>query len=311
MRRTVVFALAALVILGVVASGVHAAAPEELQPGDPMVRITAPPALMVDKAKVLERLSKDVSSATGLDPASVTCYWQTFEEVNWNGKTVDSVPLFVDLYVPGWMSDETVARIMLSVAESLEKSTGVAKKWIFIQTHTGQPGRVLLEGKVQDFEKPADKAGKPQAPAKDPSPNKLVGTWTLISMTYRDEASGKETDLWGKDPIGFLTYTPGGRMSAVISAASRKVSAESADRASPEEQAVLFRSCFGYAGTYTLTDSGVIHHVEVASDPAWVGKDQTRYVRFEGKRLIVTGPPLQTVSDPNPRVLQLVWERVE
>lgn len=164
---------------------------------------------------------------------------------------------------------------------------------------------------MQEFEKPAQKGDKPKGPTKDLSPNKLLGTWTLISMTYRDEASGKETDLWGKGPIGFLTYTPEGRMSAVISAASRKITAESADLASPEEQALLFRSCFAYAGTFTPTDSGVMHHVEVASDPAWVGKDQTRYVRFEGERLIVTGPPLQTVSDPNPKVLKLVWERVE
>jgi hypothetical protein len=249
--------------------------------------------------------------AAALDPSLITCYWQTFEAVNWNGRRVDRIPLFVDLYVAGFMSNERVAKIMLSIADSLEKSTGVAKKWIFIQTHTGESGRVLLEGKVQDFMKTADKALEPQMPGQDPSPRTLIGTWTLVSMTYRDEVSGKETDLWGKDPIGFLTYTPEGRMSAVISAASRKVSAESADRSSPEEQAGLFRSCFAYAGTYTLTDTGVIHRVEVASDPTWVGKDQTRVVRREGKRLIVTGPPLQTVSDPNPRVLQLVWERVQ
>jgi len=204
-----------------------------------------------------------------------------------------------------------VAKIMVGIADSLEKSTGVPKKWIFIHTHTGEPGRVLLEGKVQDFEKPDHEPGKSQAHAKNPSPNSLAGTWRLISMTYRDEASGKETDLWGKDPLGFLTYTPGGRMSAVISAASRKVTTASADLASVEEQAALFRSCFGYAGTYSLTDTGVIHHVEAASDPTWIGKDQVRFVRFEEKRIIVAGPPLKTVSDPNPRVLQLVWERIE
>ncbi len=74
---------------------------------------------------------------------------------------------------------------------------------------------------------------------------------------------------------------------------------------------MLFRNSIAYAGTYSLTDTGVIHHVEVAPDPTWIGKDQTRFVRFEGERLIVTGPPLQIVSDPNPQVLQLVWERVE
>lgn len=139
----------------------------------------------------------------------------------------------------------------------------------------------------------------------------MVGTWKLVSMTYKDQATGKEMDLWGKGPIGFLTYTPGGRMSAVIAAASRTMTSESADQASVQEQATLFRSCFAYAGTYRLTDSGVIHHVEVASDPSWIGKDQVRFVRWEGKRLVISGPPLQTVSDPNPKVLQLVWERLE
>ena len=139
----------------------------------------------------------------------------------------------------------------------------------------------------------------------------LVGTWRLVAMTFKDQATGKETDLWGKGPIGFLTYTPGGRMSAVIAAAERKITAQSADSASVEEQASLFRSSFAYAGTYTLTGTGVIHHVEVASDPSWIGKDQTRFVRVDGNRIVVTGPPLKTVSDPNPKVLQLVWERVE
>lgn len=139
----------------------------------------------------------------------------------------------------------------------------------------------------------------------------VIGTWRLVSMTYVDQATGKEKDLWRKGPIGFLTYTPGGRMSAIIAAASRKITAKSADQASVEEQAELFRSCFAYAGTYRLTDTGVIHQVEVASDPTWIGKDQTRFVRFDGKRIVITGPPLQTVSDPSPKVLQLVWERVE
>ena len=139
----------------------------------------------------------------------------------------------------------------------------------------------------------------------------IVGTWRLVSMTYVDKSTGRETDLWGKGPIGFLTYTPGGRMSAVISAASRHISKESADQASVEEQAMLFRNSFAYAGTYSLTSAGAIHHVEVASDPTWVGKDQTRFVRFEGKRLVVTGPPFQPVGEPNPQVLTLVWERVE
>jgi hypothetical protein len=67
----------------------------------------------------------------------------------------------------------------------------------------------------------------------------IVGTWRLVSMTYVDGSTGKEIDLWGAGPIGFLTYTPGGRMSAVLAAAGRKTSAKSADQAPPEEQAIV------------------------------------------------------------------------
>lgn len=139
----------------------------------------------------------------------------------------------------------------------------------------------------------------------------LVGTWRLLSMTYRDETTGLETDLWGKGPVGFLTYTSGGRMSAVIVAASRSVSTPSVDQAPAVEQAMLFRSSIAYAGTYSLTDTGVIHHVEAASDPTLTGQDQVRFVKLDGRRLTVTGPPMRTVSAPNPVVLQLVWERIE
>ncbi len=139
----------------------------------------------------------------------------------------------------------------------------------------------------------------------------LVGTWRLVSMTDRDATTGAESDLWGARPIGFLTYTASGRMSAVITAASRKLSAASVAEAPLEEQAALMRSAIAYAGTYRLTDTGVTHRVEVATDPSLMGKDQIRYTKFEGKRLTVTGPPIRTVGAPNPMVLQLVWERIE
>jgi hypothetical protein len=148
------------------------------------------------------------------------------------------------------------------------------------------------------------------APAEAPGKG-IVGTWRLISMTTVDGATGKEADLWGRGPVGFLTYTPGGRMSAVITAAGRKAPAKGSDGATPEEQAALFRSCIAYAGTYTVTESGVVHHVQVSTDPTWAGTDQVRFTRLEGDRLTITGPPVATVDGPGSKVLKLVWERVE
>ncbi len=117
--------------------------------GDPMVRITAPPALLVDVDAVLDRLSRDVSRDSGLDPKLLTYYWQRFDAVNCMGKKAEGHPIFVDLYVPNFLTDAEVAVIMHSIADSLSKSTGIDKKWVFVHTHTAEKGRVLLSGKVQ------------------------------------------------------------------------------------------------------------------------------------------------------------------
>jgi hypothetical protein len=139
----------------------------------------------------------------------------------------------------------------------------------------------------------------------------IVGTWKLVSMTSRDETAGKESFTWGENPLGFISYTAGGRMSAVLVAADRKISVETAGRATVEEQAMLFRTSFAYAGRYTSTQDGVIHQVEVATDPTWIGQDQRRFIRIEGNRLVVTAPPIRNAASPNPIVFLLVWERVE
>jgi hypothetical protein len=140
--------------------------------------------------------------------------------------------------------------------------------------------------------------------------SRIAGTWKLLSMRRIDRSTGVQTDLWGACPVGLLTYTADGRMSAVITSASRSISADTASDAPINEQAMLFRTSIAYAGSYSPTDSGMVHHVEVASDPALVGQDQIRFASLAGDTLVVTGPPLQTVSDPNPAVMQLVWERI-
>ena len=64
----------------------------------------------------------------------------------------------------------------------------------------------------------------------------LVGTWTLLSMSSRDEVTGDETKVWGDAPLGFLTYTEDGRMSAVLAAARRAISTDSGGEAENAER---------------------------------------------------------------------------
>lgn len=72
-------------------------------------------------------------------------------------------------------------------------------------------------------------------------------------MKSRDTITGIESNTWGENPLGFITYTAGGRMSAILTNANRSITADSAGSASTEEQAMLFRNSFSYAGRYTIT----------------------------------------------------------
>lgn len=140
----------------------------------------------------------------------------------------------------------------------------------------------------------------------------VVGVWRLVSYTAQDEESGTVIKPFGDSPKGVLHYTAGGRMSALLTAGDRKrFTAGNRINAPADERAEAFATSSAYAGTYTLEGDRVTHHVEVATNPDWVGGDQLRFPRIEGNRLVITTPPLPTRPDGKLRVSTLTWERQE
>ncbi|MFW5837534.1 MAG: alpha/beta hydrolase family protein [Desulfovibrionaceae bacterium] len=121
-----------------------------IDPADPMVRVTSPPTDL-DVDAVLVKVGRDVSAATGVGEEFITYYWQTFDSVIYNGHPSKD-PLFVDLYVPGFFSDEQVESMMLAVADALEKHAGVDKKWLFIHTHFPLQGQIYIGGAIQHWD---------------------------------------------------------------------------------------------------------------------------------------------------------------
>jgi hypothetical protein len=140
----------------------------------------------------------------------------------------------------------------------------------------------------------------------------VVGVWKLVSYTAVDAETGAVIQPFGDAPKGFIFYTAGGRMTALLTAGNRKrFSAGNRINAPVEERAEAFATSSSYAGTYTLEGDRVTHHVEVATNPDWVGGDQLRFPRIDGNRLIITTPPLPTRPDGKLRVSTLIWERAE
>ena len=137
----------------------------------------------------------------------------------------------------------------------------------------------------------------------------ILGTWKLVSVSS-STANGERNDApFGPDPVGFLTYTQDGRMTAMISYGGRaRLSSSDSHSAPVEEQAEAFRTFVAYAGRYTLNSDKVIHHVEISSIQDWVGTDLIRNIKFEGERIILVAPPMSVGGEM--QTFELTWQRL-
>jgi hypothetical protein len=141
------------------------------------------------------------------------------------------------------------------------------------------------------------------------SKDALVGTWKLISATNTTE-KGVIEDAYGENPTGFLTYTPDGRMMAIIAWGGRKPL--SALPAPIQERADAFSTFIAYAGRYTLSGDRVIHHIEAAWRQDWVNTDQVRFiVKLQDNRLTLRTPLLVRATTGVRQSGELVWERMK
>src|SRR5437868_5191279 len=98
-------------------------------------------------------------------------------------------------------------------------------------------------------------------------PSKLVGAWELLSCVAR-HADGELSYPWGQAPRGAIIYTADGFMSVTAWGAGVHVS---------------------YAGRWQVGDGHVVHDIETASVPAWIGA-QRRACELAGEQLTLTTP---------------------
>ncbi|HMK81309.1 MAG TPA: lipocalin-like domain-containing protein [Xanthobacteraceae bacterium] len=144
--------------------------------------------------------------------------------------------------------------------------------------------------------------------ADDKARARLIGTWTLVAAVREEVPSGQSTHFLGAQPRGYLTYSPEGRMLALITHADRK--APAAARASAAEAEALFRSMVSYGGTFTVAGDVVTHHVDISWNQSFTGGDQRRQFVLDGDRLILSTPQSPDPVDGKPSVRRMTWQRV-
>jgi hypothetical protein len=140
--------------------------------------------------------------------------------------------------------------------------------------------------------------------------NKLVGTWKLVSASSTDASGAQGEPPYGADPVGFLTYTEDGRVTALISYGGRKpLSIGAKPPALLEEQAEAFKTFLAYGGRYRLDADKIIHSIEISSIQNYVNRELVRRVKFESHQLVLITPP--TLVNGKMQSIELAWERLE
>ena len=134
--------------------------------------------------------------------------------------------------------------------------------------------------------------------------DRLIGSWRLVSYEARD-AAGRTTRPYG-DAVGRLSYDTRGNMAGQVMRPDR--APVQLGTGAAQQLRAAYMGYIAYYGTYEVASDGrtVTHHVEGALNPAWVGGNQVRRLRFDGERLV-----LSTDVKKNDEVVthQLTWER--
>ncbi|HEV2074573.1 MAG TPA: lipocalin-like domain-containing protein [Thermomicrobiales bacterium] len=138
--------------------------------------------------------------------------------------------------------------------------------------------------------------------------NPLVGTWRLLSFEVRDER-GEITYPFGRDVLGFITYTADGHMSVQFGRKDRPhLGADDWWGATPAEISAAARDYFAYCGTYVYQDGEVVHRIGLSLMPNWIDGTQLRLVQLDRDTATLSTHPMPVCGQL--QVATLVWQRV-
>ena len=126
--------------------------------------------------------------------------------------------------------------------------------------------------------------------------NSIVGTWKLVAASAHDGEGNILPSPYGPKFMGRAIFNADGRMMAVLCDGR-----PSLPEGTPRDYA-------SYCGNYRFDGTRLVTRVDAASDPARVGTDQVREVRFEGQRMILRPPPRPKGAAMEHR--ELAWERI-
>ena len=137
----------------------------------------------------------------------------------------------------------------------------------------------------------------------------VIGTWRLLSYIREVLVANERFNQFGDNPAGYLGYSADGRMYAIFVRDHRITPTDVVP--TDEERVQLVGTMVAYAGSFTLYQDKVIHHIEVSWNQAWTGTDQIRYYKLEADILTITTAPYRSYQDGRQGRSILVWKKVD
>jgi hypothetical protein len=142
---------------------------------------------------------------------------------------------------------------------------------------------------------------------------KFIGVWKLVSGESRNEVTGEVRYPWGRQPVGRLSYDEAGRVFAQLMNPGRRSVGGAANRgaaaaiatASTDDMREMLTGFNAYFGTFDVDEPSrtMIHHLQSALIPSWVGTDQRRKYEFSGRDQLIL---FNVASEA---AYRLVWQR--
>ncbi len=137
----------------------------------------------------------------------------------------------------------------------------------------------------------------------------MLGTWRLRTYVRERLSDGQRHNQFGEAPVGYIGYAPDGRMYAIFTRDDRVVPRDVVP--TDEEGVQLLGTMVAYAGTFSLGENVVVHHIDTSWNQAWTGTDQIRHFVLEGDTLTITTAPYKSYLDGTMGRSILVWSKVE
>jgi len=136
----------------------------------------------------------------------------------------------------------------------------------------------------------------------------LLGIWKMVSWTKEVVATGETSDALGPNPIGYIAYHADGRMMATVFKRDRPLLSGAVP--TTEEKIELFDSMLAYCASYTIDSDRVVHHVDAAWSPAWIG-DLIRPYKLDDDILTISGAPSRDPITGQDVVYRIVFQRAQ